>query len=173
MNYPRSSTRAGVTRLTALVVTTFLALTACTSPSAAPEDAALTMRDAWVKAAESGMTAVFGTLVNDAAEPVTVVSASCAAADRMELHETAMDDSGQMVMREVDGGFVVPAGGQRELAPGSDHLMLLGIVDPIEPGEDLTITLDLDDGSQLTFSASARSFSGAEETYDDGAEPEQ
>ena len=171
MTLPSRSAVPGPRRLTALVVTALIALAACASPSA--EDATLTIRDPWVKAAESGMTAAFGTLVNDTAEAVTVVGATCPASDRMELHETVMDDSGAMTMRRVESGFVVPAEAERVLEPGGDHLMLLGIVDPIEPGEDLTITLDLDDGSQLTFTASARSFSGAEETYDDEAQSEQ
>ena len=45
------------------------------SASAAPA-AALTVRDPWVKAADSGMTAAFGTLVNNTGADVTIESAT-------------------------------------------------------------------------------------------------
>lgn len=160
--------------LAAILLAGATLLAACSSPAVTSEQAAsLSVVDPWIKAADSGMTAAFGTLVNSAAEPVSVVGASSDAAERMELHETVMNDAGEMAMSQIEGGLVVAAGGERSLEPGGDHLMLLGITDPIEPGEDVVITLALEDGSELTFSASARSFAGAEETYDDVAPAEQ
>jgi copper(I)-binding protein len=133
-----------------------------TSPS--HEAAALTITDVWVKAADTGMTGAFGILHNDSETPVTVVSASSDVANLVELHETVADATGEMVMRPVTG-FEVPAGGELELAPGGDHIMLMGLVDPIEPGEEITIVLTTNDGSTLTATAAARTFVGANETY--------
>jgi periplasmic copper chaperone A len=62
----------------------------------------LTVKDPWVKAADKGMTAAFGTLVNSGTTDVTVVSAASAVSP-MELHEMAMQD-GAMVMRPVKAG---------------------------------------------------------------------
>jgi periplasmic copper chaperone A len=127
--------------------------------------AALTITDPWVKAADSGMTAAFGTLHNDSGSAVRIVSAASDAAPMVELHEVVVDDAGATVMEPVEGGFVIPADGELELAPGGFHIMLMGMTDPIEPGEPVKITLTADDGSELTFTAPARSFDGADETY--------
>ena len=167
LTYPRRRNRNPLGAL--LAAAALLAVAGCTSSAGSAES--MTVRDPWVKAAESGMTAAFGTFVNDSAEPLTVVAASCAAADRMELHETATGDDGTTVMREVADGFVVPADGERELAPGGDHLMLMSIGEAIEPGDEIEITLELADGSEVMFTASARSFAGAEETYEDHDTP--
>lgn len=60
-------------------------------------------------------------------------------AERGELH-TMKHDNGMMMMREVSS-FELPAGGKLELAPGKDHLMLIGIKQPLEAGQDIAVTL--------------------------------
>ena len=149
------------------------ALTGCGSSTPAAEtspaenDAApLSMSGAWAKAAEAGgMTGAFGTLENSGSEDVTVVSASSPAASTVELHEVAMDDDGAMVMREIEGGFVVPAGSDYLLEPGASHLMLMGLTDGLLAGDTVTITLELADGSTLDVDAVAKDFAGANESY--------
>ena len=149
------------------------ALTSTPSPDAAATAAAteaesLTMTDPWVKSAEEGMTAAFGTLVNSGDSDVTIVSAETDITDTMELHETVQNDDGAMAMQEKDGGFVVPAGGEHELAPGGDHLMIMDLLRPVGPGEAVTITLTLDDGSTADVEATVKDFTGADEEYQDG-----
>lgn len=132
------------------------------------EAEALTVTDPWVKAAETGMTGAFGTLVNSGEEDVTVVSAAADITDMMELHETVQTDDGAMAMQPKEGGFVVPAGGEHELAPGGDHLMIMDLLRAVEPGEAVTITLTLGDGSTADVEATVKSFTGADENYLDG-----
>lgn len=136
--------------------------------AAATEAESLTMTDPWVKSAEEGMTAAFGTLVNSGDSDVTVVSAETDITDMMELHETVQNDDGAMAMQEKDGGFVVPAGGEHELAPGGDHLMIMELLRPVEPGEAVTVTLTFDDGSTTDVEATVKAFTGADEEYQDG-----
>lgn len=147
-------------------------LTACSSagapastpsPTAAQADA-LTITDPWVKAADEGMTAAFGVLENSSDQDVRIVSATTALAT-VELHEMTTDSAGAMVMQQKEGGFVVEAGGTHALAPGGDHLMLMDLTAPVEPGDEVTITLTAEDGSTFELTAPARSFSGAEEEY--------
>ncbi|MGV8966520.1 MAG: copper chaperone PCu(A)C [Cellulomonas sp.] len=142
---------------------------AAPSTAAALGAAAVTVTDPWIKAADSGMTAVFGTLVNGSDAEVRFVSAVTSASPKMELHEMAKDDAGQMVMRPKVGGFVLPAGGSHELAPGGDHLMIMDISAPVKPGDEVSVTLTADDGSELTFMAPARTYTGGNETYAPGA----
>lgn len=147
-------------------------VTACGAGNAAPAEtptakqaAAVRVVDPWVKATDEGMTAVFGTLRNASGTPVRVTSATTPASPVVELHETTRSGGGDAVMRPKKGGFVVPADGRHVLAPGGDHVMLMDVAKPIRPGDSVTISLVLADGSRKAFTAPARSFSGAKESY--------
>jgi copper(I)-binding protein len=129
------------------------------------EAASLAVTDPWVKAADSGMTAAFGTLVNSGETDVVVISATSEITPMMELHETVENADGGMAMQPKQGGFTVPAGGEHELAPGGDHLMIMDLTTPVMPGELVTITLMLQDGSTVEVEATVKSFSGADEEY--------
>lgn len=136
------------------------------APRPAEQAASLSMTGAWAKAAEAGgMTGAFGTLENSGPEDLTIVSAASPAAEAVELHEVAMDDDGAMVMREIEGGFVVPADSSYVLEPGASHLMLMGLQDGLLAGDTVTVTLELADGSTLDIDATAKDFSGANESY--------
>ncbi|WP_372595113.1 copper chaperone PCu(A)C [Actinotalea sp.] len=142
-----------------------LALTGCqSSTDPATADGALTFTDPWVKAADSGMTAAFGTVVNSSDEDVVLVAAR-SEVSLMELHEMATDASGGMVMRAKEGGFVVPAQGSLELAPGGEHLMFMDLTSPLAPGDDVEVTVVADDDRSWTFTAPVRTFTGANEEY--------
>ncbi len=135
----------------------------------------LAVTGAWAKAAEAGgMTGAFGALENSGTEDITVVGAASPAADTVELHETAMGADGAMAMQEVEGGFVIPAGGDYALEPGASHLMLMGLQEDLLAGETLVITLELGDGSTLEMEATAKDFAGANENYgSDDSETEE
>jgi copper(I)-binding protein len=129
--------------------------------------AALTIRDPWVKAAPAGtMTAAFGVLSNDTDSDITVTAAESPASP-MELHEMTMKD-GKMVMQPKEGGFVIKAKGTHELSPGGDHLMMMKPVQAIAAGDEVTFTLKLADGTTVPFTAIAKPFAGAGESYDPG-----
>jgi copper(I)-binding protein len=126
----------------------------------------LGVRDPWVKSADEGMTAAFGTLVNDGAADVTITAVATDVSP-MELHEMAMKD-GKMVMQAKQGGIVIKAKGQHVLEPGGDHLMLMNLSRPVKPGDELTFTLTFADGKTQAFTAVAKPFTGANESYDPG-----
>lgn len=172
----------------ALGLTLAFSLTACAAQSPAVGDAAatstttpaagataadegataITVTDPWIKAVDSGMTAVFGTLVNGSDSEVRFVSAVTSASPKIELHEMAKNDAGEMVMRPKKDGFVLAAGGSHELAPGGDHLMIMDISAPVKPGDEVSVTLTAEDGSEFTFMAPARTYTGGNETYEPG-----
>lgn len=139
------------------------ASTAGPAPSATVAST-LTIKDPWVKASKAGvMTAAFGTLVNGTGADITVTAVESPASP-MELHEMSMQD-GKMVMKEKEDGFVIKAGGSHELSPGGDHLMLMKPAQEIKAGDELMFTLKLADGSSVPFTAVAKPFAGAEESY--------
>ena len=156
-------------RFGALALIAALALTGCAatpSTDATTEADGVTITDAWVRSAETGMSAAFGELSNTGSEDVTVVSATTEASSMIQLHETVENDSGEMVMREKDGGFVIPAGGTFMLEPGGNHIMLMDLNAPLVAGDDVTFTLTFADDSTLEFTAPVKDYSGANETYE-------
>jgi copper(I)-binding protein len=138
------------------------------APAAAPAQA-VTVADPWVKTAESGMTAVFGTFSTTGSTPVTVVSAQTSASPRTELHEVVAGNDGAMRMRPKGDGFVIAPGTPRVLAPGGDHIMIMDLAAPIRPGDQVDVTLTLSDGSTIPFTALAKETGGGEENYEGGA----
>ncbi len=137
--------------------------------SDATQASTVTIKDPWVKAADTGMTAAFGTLRNASDKDATVVAASATSVTKTsELHEMATDDDGQMVMRPKKGGFSLPAGTTHQLSPGGDHIMLMDLTKPVRAGDEVRVTLTFADKSSMSFTAPARSYSGAEENYEPG-----
>lgn len=140
--------------------------------------APLTFDDAWVKAAEDGMTGVFGELKNNTDKDINLVEAKFTGAEMVQLHETADDGSGAMSMQEKDGGFVIKSGESMMLEPGGDHIMVMGLTKPIKPGEEISLELVTADKVTIPVTAVAKEYSGAQENYapgeaeggDDGAE---
>lgn len=127
----------------------------------------LTIDDTWVKAADSGMTSAFGVISNPTNKPITIVGArSPRFAGAVQLHDVLMQD-GTMQMKEMDGGFVIPAGGSLELKPGAEHLMLMKMRQPIKAGEMVPFMLITSDGGQLRFNAMGKVFAGANEEYNE------
>ena len=129
---------------------------------------ALSFDGAWVKAADDGMTAVFGELRNNTDEDINLVEAKYADAKMVELHETEGDGSGGMSMQEKEGGFTIPAGESLHFEPGGDHIMIMGLEKAIKPGEQISLDLVTADGETVEVTAVAKEYSGAQEEYAPG-----
>ena len=152
-----------------VLLASLTALTGCGTEAADPASTsadAVTIEDAWARASDSGMSSAFGVLSNDGERDITVVAARSSASDMTQLHETTQNTAGEMVMQPVEEGLVVPAGGELLFEPGENHIMMMQLVDPLEAGEEVTITLTFDDESMLEFTAPAKDFGGGDESYD-------
>ncbi len=136
-----------------------------TTGEAGSASAALTLADGWVKAAPSGMTALFGTLRNTTDADITVTGGSSPVAGMVELHEVVTVD-GEAKMQPKAGGFVIPAGGSHQLAPGADHVMLMNLPAPIVPGDQVEVTLTLAGAESVTVSGIAKEFAAGNESYE-------
>ena len=160
-------------RFAAVIAAAVLALAGCAAdaqPAATSTSAAdaITVTDAWVKSADSGMSAAFGEINNGSDADVTVTAASTAASTSVELHETVENESGQMVMRQIEGGFVIPAHGSLTLEPGGNHIMLMDLTAPLVAGDDVTLTLTYSDGTASQITAPVKDYAGANENYESG-----
>jgi hypothetical protein len=83
--------------------------------------------------------AVYLTVHNIGGAADRLLGASSPLAARVELHRSQMKD-GVASMRALPG-IDMPVGGAIELKPGGYHLMLVGLVHPLEAGESLPLTL--------------------------------
>jgi len=117
----------------------------------------------WVKAipdiAKGKMTGIFGTIKNTSTSEIVIVSGSQDQSAKTELHETTMID-GAMKMREIQGGYTIPAGGTFELKPGGNHVMIMDMTKPLPAGATVKVTLTTKDGKKLAFDAVAWPFPG-------------
>lgn len=91
-----------------------------------------------------GSGAVFMRIDNAAAEDDRLVAARSDAAMRVELHTHAEDEAGVMRMIEVEEGFPIPAGGERLLQRGGDHVMLMGLTRELNDGDIIALTLEFE-----------------------------
>ena len=125
--------------------------------------------DLWVKSSEmstrGGMTAVYGTLTNNSSQDVMLVGGATEIAGVVEVHEMSMI-GGEMMMQEIDGGLVIPAGKSIVLEPGGNHLMLMMLTDDLEAGEEISVTFDFDGAEDLTIDGIvAKPAEGGDEEY--------
>ena len=127
--------------------------TAAPAPTATAQADALTAEGAWVRAVPPGSknSAVFLDLGNSGSTLVQVKRARSTAAGAVELH-THVDDGGVMKMRQVES-LDVPGQGHLHLAPGGDHVMLIGLTADLHEGDEVAVTLVLADGSEKTVVA--------------------
>lgn len=148
-----------------VALASFALLAGCSSDIPATESDSVTIREAWIKSADTGMTSAFAEIQNTGDTQVRVVSAQSPASSMMELHEVVASADGTMVMKPKEGGFAVGAQETKVLQAGGDHIMLMDVTSPLTPGADTDITLTFEDGSSSTFIAQVREFAGAQENY--------
>ena len=120
-------------------------------PLPTPEPGKLTVMDVRARPAplEGGNGATFLTVLNGLETPVRLVSAQGDVANVVELHET-VNDNGVMKMEPHPEGFEIPAGGVLQLQPGGKHVMLLGLVKPLQTGDSFDLTLNFEGSDAVT-----------------------
>jgi periplasmic copper chaperone A len=133
------------------------------SSAGAQVSGGISVDEAWSRQPAEGqaVTAVYGVVTNNTDVDVTIVDATTSVTDDVELHETLMGDDGTMKMQEKDGGFVVPAGGEFVFESGGPHIMLRGI-DPATYPESVDVTLELENGDTVGFTAEVRAIEGTD-----------
>ncbi|BBH10976.1 copper chaperone PCu(A)C [Chromobacterium haemolyticum] len=92
---------------------------------------------------------VYLSLNNQGKTADKLLSASTPRAAKAELH-THINDKGVMRMREVAGGVEVAAGQQVKFAPGSYHVMLMGLKQPLRAGDHFPLTLRFEKAGSVT-----------------------
>ena len=116
--------------------------------AALAQPAQLEVTDAWARAtpgkAENG--AAYVTIESPTAD--RLVSASSPVAKRAELHTMSMQGM-VMKMRPI-AGLDVPPGQSVTLKPGGEHIMLMGLNQPLHEGQSFPLTLDFEKAGPRT-----------------------
>lgn len=136
------------------------AIDAPTEASASP----VAISDAYARAVPPGVTnsAIFMRMRNPAEQPIALVAASSPFAETVELH-THLQEAGAMAMRRVER-IAIPAGDEAVLEPGGLHLMLIGLKQPLMPGDAVKVELTFDDGRTQELTAAARALTPMRDT---------
>ncbi len=121
-----------------------LAALVALSPLAVAAHEGVHIEDAYIRSANPKSAAAFMRLDNHASTPCTLRGASSTAAERVELHGHQEVD-GVMKMLQIPP-IEIPANGSHMLMRGGDHVMLLGLVEPLKDGDSVKISFDFDCG---------------------------
>lgn len=138
----------------------FLAMAAVAAMGLAPSAAgaqapSVEVRDAWSRATTTQARAggVFLTMTTNGPGD-RLVSAASPVAEIVELHETVAED-GVMKMKAVPELAVVP-GTPAVLKPGSYHIMLIGLKQPLRQGESFPVTLRFEKAAPVTVTVTVQ-----------------
>ena len=105
---------------------------------------------AWVKPSLEGAlnSVAYFTLVNRTGSADRLLAVTTPVAARAELHRDEMKD-GVMAMRAT-GPLALAPGARVVLAPGGFYLMLIGLKQPLRPGDHFPVTLTFEHSAPLT-----------------------
>lgn len=95
--------------------------------------------------------AAFMIIENTSDKPDRLVSASSDVAKRVELHTHIDQGDGVMKMTEIEGGVEIAAGATYVMKRGGDHVMFMGLNQPLEQGGAVEVTLTFEQAGDVTL----------------------
>ena len=143
-----------------LALSAFLALGACGQPADKPAEPAaapgtVTVADAWCRPTPNGAKAGGCYVTLTAGSDDRLLSVSTALAESAQIHEMKMENC-VMSMGELKDGLPLPAGQKVELKPGSTHIMLMGLRDPLVDGGVASFTLTFEKAPAIGVHAAVK-----------------
>lgn len=142
-------------------------LTALALAPLSAANAAIDVNDVYARATPPNATtsAVFGTIENTGNELRTIVSATSQASSVVELHDV-IKDGDVMKMRQIQS-IEIPANGKAILKPGSLHIMLLDVNQPMKEGETINVELNFANGEVKVLTVPVKKvMSGMKHNHD-------
>jgi copper(I)-binding protein len=95
---------------------------------------------AWARPAAAGAaSAAYFTVVNDGAAPDTLIGVAADVAAHADLHQSRTE--GEIARMLPVARLVVPARGRVAFQPGGYHVMLMGLIRDLKPGDQVRLVL--------------------------------
>ena len=98
-----------------------------------------TVKDAWVRGTVAQQKATGAFMQITSAQGGKLLSVRSPAAGIVEIHEMSM--SGDVMKMHAVPGLELPAGRAVELKPGSYHVMMMDLKQPLKAGDSVPLTL--------------------------------
>jgi hypothetical protein len=113
----------------------------------------------WIRATPTGAEVAGGymKLQNTGKQADRLVGGSSAVADKFEVHEMSMVDN-VMKMKELPNGLELKAGKSVELKPGSYHIMMIGLKQPLKKGDKVKGTLVFEKAGKVDVEYTVRAM---------------
>lgn len=127
-----------------------------------PAGGAITVTDAWARATPPGTTtsAVYLTVTNGTGTDDALVWVSTPAAGMAEIHQVSAVSAAPAESTGMGGAMMgmhpieklpLPAGGSVRLEPGSFHIMLIDVKEPLKEGATIEVTLNFEKTAPITL----------------------
>lgn len=99
------------------------------------------VHDPWIAEAPPAARslAAFMGLENAGSTPRRLVAVEAPGFDRIELHQSTTEDGTHRMIKQ--DAIRIPPGGRTELAPGGYHVMLIGVQEPLQAGDTVSMRL--------------------------------
>lgn len=125
--------------------------------------------DAWVRLLPPAQpnTVAYMTLRNLTDADLQIVAAESPVARVTELHDHVQDAAGVMRMRQIEA-IRIPAHGEVELKPGGLHVMLIDLLEPLEEGQVVSVTLYVEGFQDLSIRAPVQRDEGGTDHHHHG-----
>ena len=118
---------------------------------AMPAFAEIMITDPYARAANTMAGAAFMMIENTGEKDDRLIDARSDISRRVELHTHKDMGEGIMKMIHVEEGFVIPAGGMQALKRGGNHVMFMGLNQPMEQGGEITLTLIFEKAGEISL----------------------
>jgi periplasmic copper chaperone A len=124
----------------------------------------ITIERPWARATPSGAKtgAAYMTIDNKSGIADWLTGMSSDVADKLQIHEMKVEN-GVMKMREVTGGLPIPAGGSVVLKPGSYHVMLFGLKNPLTAGETFPLSLTFEKAGNISVTVPVQAMGSTQD----------
>ena len=121
------------------------------------------VEDAWVRLPPpvADTAAGYMTIRNNGDKDIEITGVETAVAENPEFH--AMEMHGDMMNMKKLEPVIIPAHGGINFTPSGNHLMLIGLTEPLEAGQHIMITLQTSEGESIMVHAEVRDMRGGPE----------
>lgn len=131
-----------------LILPALVLLSACGRSSEPDALAVVAPADALCRPTPNGRDATGCYITLTASRDDRLVGVASPMAAEGQIHEMKIQD-GVMSMAELKDGLALPAGEAVTLKPGGNHIMLMGLTQPLKVGDTVPLTLDFEHAGSI------------------------